>query len=226
MGAKRKIPSLAEITKGAPASVLDAIFDLLRSSYAPLLTKESPERVEAFLKSRRDHLQEMVLLTSGYDFVVQSPASAFLRMLDESAAQRPTTPLTRPAQFWPDGDAILNLLWERRQNRDGAFIRDFATLVEDGPKESGFDKFTAEVSSALQDGRKLYRKGEGKANRGRSYLQILLLAVVEGLIHKLQRLPTVQQVRYGVNTIMDNPPGKREFDDALVAIGMAPPVLV
>jgi hypothetical protein len=229
MAAKRKIPTHAERASQMPPAERKAYREnFWRDHYLPNLTKEKPGRVKRFLRSRHDHFDLYEDLLLGYEWRVTKDAQDFLLLCGSIGIRLPPhfaqLQEERPVPPHVDGTAsIKHTLKARIESPDGHFFGDIDSLLATLPERMSVTFFD-EVETALRDGKKLATGAKGHG--ARSYIQRLIFVLLEIHIRCLKRLPTVSELRDAVKRLMPRPPGKQAFDNALNALGLAPPLLL
>lgn len=228
MPAKRKIPTLAERVKDMPPAERKAYVETFWNNwYLPQLTKEKPARVKRFLRSRHQHLDLFDDLLRGFEWRALQDAHDLLLLVGSLGVRLPDhfrelQQIRRVPAGYDIVASILNTLKVAVEARNVEFFRDIASLLEGLPEKKNLGLFD-EVEDANRDGRKLTTGEQGHG--ARSYVRRLIFVLLEIHIRCQQRLPRISELREAVIRLMPRPPGKQAFDNAVMAMGLAPPVL-
>ena len=231
---KRRRPTPREIAKLLPPELsVSAMLPSLMKTYLPRLRKESLERIQNFILWKAFRNAEQLQIMTGEKWMSLAEEMSLLRMMRGAGWTLPGHLKKASAFHKPEHSkekcslAAMFILRRNIEAGNARFFRQLANLMEEAPPMEDFKAFEVQVFKCLKEKRFLYSKSDS-SKRGRNYLQRLLLAVTNLLIAKMHRLPFVSEVRQIVAALMEKPPGKRELEKALVAIGLAgvnPPVL-
>lgn len=231
---KRRRPSTSTLTQLLPREgFIEESLPALSKYYTPFLKGESRERIQAFLMWKTYLHPELLLIMGGEQWMSKSQGMSFFRMLRGAGCALPASLANHPDFETPQlskpdcTKAVLLILGENIKEGNSLFFRQLADLLEDAPVMEDFRAFKLRVLNCLVERRFLYSKSD-QAARGRNYLQRLLLALSDLLLTRMERLPTISEMRQAAAALIERPPAKRELLKALQAIGLAgvnPPVL-